>query len=155
MQENRQEKSIIKQKILLYLAEKGISAYEFYKKTGVTRGILTQDNGISEDNLARFLVYAPDVNLDWLLRDKGDMLRTKGITDCVPADERHPLTDKNTENVPSGQEKNEVIYNSELISIVREQAEEIGRLKARIEELERRRGDNAGDAPSSSIVNVG
>ena len=45
--------------------------------------------------------------------------------------------------------------NSELISIVREQAEEIGRLKARIEELERRRGDNAGHAQSSDIANVG
>lgn len=36
-----------------------------------------------------------------------------------------------------------------------EQAEEIGRLKARIEELERRRGDNAGHAQSSDIANVG
>lgn len=112
MQEKRQEKSIIKQKILLYLAEKGISAYEFYKKTGVTRGILTQDNGISEDNLARFLAYAPDVNLDWLLTGRGEMLKTKGITESVPADERPPLTDKDTENVPSGQEKNEVFFDA-------------------------------------------
>ena len=36
-----------------------------------------------------------------------------------------------------------------------EQAEEIGRLKARIEELERHRGDNAGHAQSSDIANVG
>ncbi len=36
-----------------------------------------------------------------------------------------------------------------------EQAEEIGRLKARIEELERHRGDNAGHALSSDIANVG
>lgn len=31
-------------------------------------------------------------------------------------------------------------------TVIREQAEEIGHLKARIEELERRRGDNASDA---------
>lgn len=36
-----------------------------------------------------------------------------------------------------------------------EQAEKIGRLKARIEELERSRGDNASDAQSSRHVNVG
>ena len=35
------------------------------------------------------------------------------------------------------------------------QAEEIGRLKARIEELERCRGDDAGHAQSSDIANVG
>lgn len=75
MQENRQEKSPIKQKILLYLDKKGVSSYEFYKKTGVTRGILTQNNGISEENIARFLDYAPDVNLDWLITGKGSMFR--------------------------------------------------------------------------------
>ena len=40
-------------------------------------------------------------------------------------------------------------------TLVREQAEEIGRLKARIEELERSRGDNAGHARSSGIADVG
>lgn len=42
-----------------------------------------------------------------------------------------------------------------LLNTIKEQAEEIGRLKARIEELERRRGDNAGHAQSSDIANVG
>ena len=57
MQENKQEKSLIKQNILLYLAKKDVTPYEFYKKSGVTRGILQQNNGISEDNIARFLAY--------------------------------------------------------------------------------------------------
>lgn len=38
---------------------------------------------------------------------------------------------------------------------MQEQSEEIGRLKARIEELERRRGDNAGHAQTSGIASVG
>lgn len=74
MQEKRQEKSPIKQNILLYLAYKGVSAYEFYKESGVTRGILQQNNGISEDNIARFLTYAPDVRVEWLITGKGDMI---------------------------------------------------------------------------------
>ena len=49
MQENTQEKSPIKQRMLLFLAEKGMTQYEFYKNTGVTRGVLAQNNGISED----------------------------------------------------------------------------------------------------------
>lgn len=40
-------------------------------------------------------------------------------------------------------------------NIIREQAEKIGQLKARVAELERCRGDNAGDAQNSGIVNVG
>ena len=76
MQEKRQEKSPIKQNILLYLAQKGVSAYEFYKESGVTRGILQQNNGISEDNIARFLAYAPDVSVEWLITGRGDMFST-------------------------------------------------------------------------------
>ncbi len=70
-----QEKSPIKQKILQYLSHKGISTYEFYKNAGVTRGILTQNNGISEDNLARFLAYACDINPLWLFSGEGEMLK--------------------------------------------------------------------------------
>ncbi len=76
MQENRQEKSPIKQNILLYLAKKGVSPYEFYKISGVTRGILQQNNGISEENIARFLAYAPDVSVEWLITGRGEMLST-------------------------------------------------------------------------------
>lgn len=74
MQENKQEKSLIKQNILLYLANKGVTPYEFYKVSGVTRGVLAQNNGISEENISRFLVYAPDVNPSWLVTGRGDML---------------------------------------------------------------------------------
>ncbi len=76
MQEKQHEKSPIKQNILLYLAHKGVSAYEFYKESGVTRGILQQNNGISEDNIARFLAYANDVNVEWLITGRGEMLST-------------------------------------------------------------------------------
>lgn len=102
MQENKQEKSPIKQKILLYLSQKGISLYEFYKSSGVTRGILTQNNGINEDNITRFLAYAKDISPEWLLTGNGDMLKTNGIqtnatTDNLPISESK-VTKKNTSN---------------------------------------------------------
>ena len=80
MKGKQQEKSPIKQNILLYLENKGVTPYEFYKESGVTRGILQQNNGISEDNIARFLAYAPDVNIEWLLTSKGSMIKD-GSTD--------------------------------------------------------------------------
>lgn len=91
MQENIQEKSPIKQNILQYLATKGTTPYEFYKKSGVTRGVLNQNNGISEENIARFLAYAPDVNVEWLITGRGSMmgdnekeLTTQNINDGAP-----------------------------------------------------------------------
>ena len=78
MQEIKQEKSLIKQNISLYLAKKGVSDYVYYKESGTTRGILGQNNGISEENISRFLAYAPDVNHEWLLTGKGNMLKEEG-----------------------------------------------------------------------------
>ena len=73
------------------MAIKGTTPYEFYKKSGVTRGVLNQNNGISEENIARFLAYAPDVNVEWLITGRGSMmgnnekeLTTQDINDGAP-----------------------------------------------------------------------
>lgn len=76
MQEIKQDKSPIKQRILFFLKEKGISMYNCYAKTGITRGILAQNNGISEDNITRFLAYYVEMNTDWLILGRGSMLRS-------------------------------------------------------------------------------
>ena len=56
MQDFLQFKSPIKRKILQYLEFKGISQYKFYKETGVTRGILEQNNGKSKKTCQDFLL---------------------------------------------------------------------------------------------------
>lgn len=104
MQEKQQEKSPIKQNILLYLTEKGVTPYEFYRASGVTRGVLQQNNGISEDNIARFLAYAPDVNIEWLITGKGEMLKSPS-SPSTPIDERstepaHHVPEGNREGIP-------------------------------------------------------
>jgi phage repressor protein C with HTH and peptisase S24 domain len=76
MQENEQEISLIKRNIMQYLDSVGITPYKFYKASGVARGTLSNFSGMSEDNIAKFLAYAPDVNPEWLLTGKGKM--TKG-----------------------------------------------------------------------------
>lgn len=97
MQEKQQEKSPIKQKILLYLGQKGVTPYEFYKISGVTRGILQQNNGISEENIARFLAYAPEVNIEWLMTGRGEMLTDGG--EEQPKHTAH-LADNQQEGIP-------------------------------------------------------
>lgn len=72
-----QENSIIKKNILQYIDFKGISAYKFYQDSGITRGVLTQNNGMSEENTAKFLAYCPEINPEWLLTGKGPMLKNE------------------------------------------------------------------------------
>lgn len=103
MKEKQQEKSLIKQNILLYLAYKGVTPYEFYKISGVTRGILQQNNGISEDNIARFLAYAPDINTEWLLTGNGNMTKvqekiTPKTYETLPI--AHQTSENNQEGIP-------------------------------------------------------
>lgn len=81
MQETNQEKSPIKRNILLYLKSKGVIPNDFYNASGVTRGVLGQNNGISEANLARFLAYAPDVNIEWLITGEGEMIKRSNSFD--------------------------------------------------------------------------
>jgi len=153
MQEKQQEKSPIKQKILLYLANKGVTPYEFYKISGVTRGILQQNNGISEENITRFLAYATDVSPAWLLTGEGSMLKTK-CTAEAPSEAKTAISeDKDTEK-----SENHQIPSQEylaLLSAFREQATEIGRLQERIRQQERDLERLASDARTSDIAGAG
>lgn len=69
------EISFLKQNILKFLEFKGVTKYEFYQKTGISNGILSQKNGLSEDNIMRFLNYYDEINPEWLLTGEGEMLK--------------------------------------------------------------------------------
>ncbi|NDW10923.1 S24 family peptidase [Dysgonomonas sp. 520] len=92
MQENKREKSSIKQRVLQFIDKKRITKYQFYKETGITRGVLDQDSGMSEENTARFIAYYPEVNIEWLVTGNGDMLKSaeksvsKSVSKSVPND---------------------------------------------------------------------
>ncbi|MDD2675648.1 MAG: hypothetical protein PHF81_12290 [Flavobacterium sp.] len=90
-----QEKSIIKQNILRYLDFIGVTQYKFHQKTGITRGVLVQNNGMSEENTARFLAHYEDVNVEWLLTGKGEMLKNGAEKQPEPSNFREQLDDKN------------------------------------------------------------
>lgn len=76
MQDNSCKKSQIKQNILQFIEYKGITRYKFYQITGITRGVLDQNNGMNEDNIARFLDSFPDINANWLITGRGSMLKS-------------------------------------------------------------------------------
>ena len=81
MQEKNRDFSLFKMRILQYLDKKGITKYECYKNTGITNGILSQKNGLSEENTMKFLAYYTDISTDWFFTGKGEMLISQRYSD--------------------------------------------------------------------------
>ena len=67
--------SLIKERILMHIRKMSISRYKFCTNTGITRGVLDVSSGTSEENIAKYLAYYPQVNPDWLLTGKEPMFR--------------------------------------------------------------------------------
>jgi len=131
----------VKDKILAFLVKKGIKKGDFFEITGIQSSNFKGKNMQSQpggDMLVKILTTYPELSAEWLLRGEGDMLRT---ADTAPANAivQAPVPPQ---------------FDA-LISKITQQAEEIGRLKARIAELERRRGDNAPDAQSDNVAHAG
>lgn len=116
------ENSILKERILQYLENKGISKYEFYQKTGVSNGILSQKNGINEENILRFLNYFDDISPDWLLTGKGEMLRC-GKAPTTPLPDDNPLSHSSEKDLNA------------LVTVIDRQSQQIERLIAIIETI--------------------
>lgn len=73
MQDKEQHFSPIKQRILQFIGQLGISKREFYTKTGISRGTLESSTGITEDIVSRFLSVYQNISPDWLLTGNGSM----------------------------------------------------------------------------------
>ena len=123
----------------------GETPNSFAKRLGYSRAqtlydIISGKSAPSYDFFHKFAVseFSVTISLRWLLTGIGE---AKEAT-CLD----------NTDNINKAEQSEPPAF---LIEKIAEQAEEIGRLKARIEELERRRGDSASDAQTSSIASVG
>jgi hypothetical protein len=66
---------MIKDRIKQYLEFKGISKYNFYKKTGMSNGALDKSGTIGADKCELIYYAFPDLNLSWLITGEGEMLQ--------------------------------------------------------------------------------
>ena len=115
----------------------------FAKAIGVAPSVIANVVGArrgkpSFDVLVKVCANA-NISPSWLLIGEGEMCKTKRITSGVyahgePCNE--PSTDnKDKQNIPNHQENNDII--ARLLDTIKQQAEEIGQLKALIAELEK------------------
>ena len=140
--------STLKEKILSFLASTGIRKVEFYEATGIQPSNFKGTNVKSApggDMLVNILTTYPQLSAEWLMRGEGEMLRSSNpisqeliVTDPMNGKNYIPPTHP-IEAAPKDSTTIESLPSSaltELISTIREQAEEIGALKARIKQLE-------------------
>lgn len=67
----------IRKRILEYIDNKGISKYKFYQEIGVSNGFLDKDGSIGSDKCEKISYQYQDLNLDWLITGKGNMLKSE------------------------------------------------------------------------------
>jgi hypothetical protein len=73
-----------KERILQLLENKKISRAKFFKETGIKRGFLDSDKlnqAVSDEHFAKIIAKYPDINIEWLLTGKGEMLRNVKTAD--------------------------------------------------------------------------
>ncbi len=64
----------INKKIIQYLDYKHISQINFSKTMGLSEGILRKSNYLGSKYLKKLRSIYPDLNMDWLLFDEGNMI---------------------------------------------------------------------------------
>lgn len=63
------------ERVVKYLDFKGISKYKFCKDLGFSNKFLDNSSNMGTDKACKILHYYPEINAEWLLTGKGDMLK--------------------------------------------------------------------------------
>lgn len=64
-----------RERILQFVDYKNLSKNKFYKETGLSNGFLDKNNHPGADKLEQIISIYPELNPEWLLTGKGEMLR--------------------------------------------------------------------------------
>lgn len=90
----------MKERILQFIEYKRLSKNKFYKETGLSNGILDKKGGISSDSLEKIYYVYPEINLDWLLTGKGEMLNKEGLVQQAHNNISSTITQHQTIHAP-------------------------------------------------------
>ena len=95
MHEKIQKFSPIKKRILQFVDYLNISKREFYAKTGISRGTLDNNSGITEDILTKIFANFSEISPLWLITGEGSMLISEKIHHADKISAGSPKDDKN------------------------------------------------------------
>ena len=110
----------MKERILQFIDYKRFSKSKFYRETGLSNGILDKKSGLTLDSIEKIYSKYPEINIEWLLTGKGEMLKTlaQNIT-------QNGNTNVNNGHNVSGQGNVIKQTNDELMEIIREKDKQI------------------------------
>lgn len=160
----KEEKTEISARIAEVIVHLNENANSFAKKLGYSRAQTIYDilNGKSAPSYDFFSKFANSefselIDLSWLLTGKGLMAKTKRNTEECNRTQVHPQP-VNIESEDNKKESKIQDVSSTLIkhllSRITEQAEEIGRLKEHIKQLEHAKSNAASDAIDTMVANA-
>lgn len=103
------------ERLQLLLKTKNLSASQLADETGIQRSIMSHvmngRNKASLDFILRVLKKYPDINPDWLLFNKGPMIRDNTLFDQDQSDELETVKKQNQQLKEQVDQLNETIYN--------------------------------------------
>lgn len=67
------------ERVVQFIEYKGISKYKFNKDLGFSNKFLDNSSNMGTDKACKILHYFPDLNPEWLLTGKGEMLKSSPI----------------------------------------------------------------------------
>lgn len=156
----------IKDKILSYIKERGVSREDFYRKTGLSasnfKGAALKSE-LGGDKIVRILTIYNELSPDWLLLDKGSMLRADEAptNSVIPSTEAPAASVKPDESILYNMYKDLQAEKKEKESEIKElnakictMSEEIGRLKAQLSHRESREREHERESETNAISEV-
>jgi len=152
----------VKNRVKAYCEAIQMTVSAFEKSIGVANGYVNSiSKSIGIDKVSLILEKYPNINIEWLLTGKGDMLKTKR-TPRNPDNDNPPVChDEDKNNNPINQVFMAEIVEKLLATIkekddkIAEQAAYIGRLEERIRQMTVEKEKHVADAPIAGIANAG
>lgn len=132
-----------------YIEQKGMTVAYVEKTLGMSNGALSKPiknhTSIGSDKLENILAFCPDLSLTWLFTGRGEMLKLDAYSPTL-------VSGENATRIENNLLKTMMI---ERDITIREQAQEIGKLKEQIKQLKRQLEKSAGDVNTGDTANVG
>lgn len=128
-------------------SNEGITIGALERTIGASKGVLSRaiNNGtdIQSKWLQLIVENYPHYSAEWILKGVGDMTIATHTTHNIPIQQ------------PSGDSNALLMLIREKDTVIKEQAEEIGRLKEQIRQMTIEKGKHVSDAPITGTANVG
>ncbi len=80
-----------REKILEFIENKGISSREFCRNISVSPNYFSLKGAVQSDVMIKIYSIYPELNFDWLITGRGEMLITKSAAECLKCAEIEKL----------------------------------------------------------------